>query len=120
MMINPRIIAAIGFAILLIITIISLRSCAGSRQAAEQAKQTSRSEAAYSTAAKVAVDKVTQRAAEEGELKEVVADAAKELANAEGSEQAIPPAARVAALRAACRLPNYRDEPACQVQPTRP
>ena len=103
-----------------LIAFLSMRGCKDSRQEAQQAQQDTRSADAYAGAAKGAVLTVVKRSEEEVALKEVVNEAAKDIANAEGSEQAIPPAARAAALRAACRLPDYRDEPACQVQPTRP
>lgn len=103
----------IALAVLAIIALISMKMCSSGHQEAEQAKQDSRTSGAYTQAAMNAVDMVEARTGEEAELKEVVAEAAKDIANAEGSDQTIPPAARDAALRGACRLPNYRDEPAC-------
>lgn len=108
-------IALFAVAILAVVALISMKMCSSGRQEAEQAKQDSRTATAYTEAAKDAVATIEARSGEEAELKEVVAEAAKDIANAEGSDQAIPPAARDAALRGACRLPNYRNEPACRL-----
>lgn len=115
---NRLLIAVIVIAAVL--GLLYVESCVSGREAAEQNKQTSRSADAHSTAAKVAVDKVATRAGEHVELKDVVAEASKEIASAEGSKNAITPDVRAAARRAACRLPNYREHPACKMQPANP
>jgi hypothetical protein len=97
-----------------------MRACKDNRQEAAQAKHETLTAGAYTEAAKEAVETIEARSGEEAELKEVVAEAAKDIANAEGSDQAIPPAARDAALRGACRLPDYRDEPTCRLLVNRP
>jgi hypothetical protein len=104
----------------LVVAFLASRSCSSSRQEARQAKHETKTAGAYSEAAKEAVATVAARAEGEAELREVVAEAAKEISYAEGSEQKIAPGARDAALRAACRLPNYRDEPACRLLAANP
>ena len=108
---NLAVIAAGAFIVILLL----IKGCTSQREAAEQAKHESRTATAYTEAAKEAVETVAARSNGEAELKEVVAVAAKEIANAEGSNQPITPDVRDAALYGACSLPNYRDEPACRV-----
>jgi len=118
---QPVIRLVIGLAfILAIVAFFSMRSCESQREKAAQAKQEARSADAYAGAAKEAVATITDRSAAEEDLRQVVHEAAKDIANAEGSDQPIPPAARNAALRAACQLRDYRDHPACAVLPANP
>lgn len=104
----------IGLVALCVIGFFTVRSCQESRREAAEARQQAKEVSAYADAAEGAVAAVSARSEAEAELKDVVAVAAKEISNAEGSDQAIPPAARDAALRAACRLPNYSSDPACR------
>lgn len=103
-----------------LLALASLSMCRNSRQDAAQARQDARTASATTEAAKDAVATVVARSDAEAGLRQVVNEAAKDISNAEGSNQPIPPAARDAALRAACRLPNYHDEPACALLQPRP
>lgn len=84
-----------------------------SMQRAAQARQDTKGADAYAGAAKGAVAVVVANAEGQATLSEVVTVAAKEIAAAEGADQPITPAARNAALTAACRLPAYRGEARC-------
>ncbi len=106
-------ILGIGIFIALIVGFLTVQSCMDRGRKAAQARQDARSADAYSKAAEGAVATVSARSEAEAELKDVVAEAAVDIAKAEGSENAIPPAARAAALRAACRLREYANHPAC-------
>lgn len=106
---------AAGVLALLLLAVFTVRSCSSDRRDAAQDRHEARAAEAYAGAAKGAVARVVGRAREESELKDVVTEAAQEIANVEGSDQPVPPAARDAALSAACRLRSYRDEPACQM-----
>lgn len=102
----------IGIALLL--GIASVGRCSYDAMKAVQARQDAKAAEAYATSAGEAVNAVAAAAGREAALKDVVTEAAKDIANAEGSNEAIPPAARDAALAAACRLPAYAHHPACR------
>lgn len=87
--------------------------CSYDARQAAQARSDAKAAEAYATSAGEAVNAVAAAAGREAALKDIVTEAAKEIANAEGSNEAIPPAARAAALRSACRLPNYQHHPTC-------
>lgn len=95
---------------------LGLAKCQYDARKAAQARVDAKAAEAYATSAGEAVNAVAASAGREAALKDVVAEAAKDIAQAEGSTNEIPPDARSAALRAACRLPAYRNEPACKVQ----
>lgn len=80
-----------------------------------QAQTTAGSAEAMQEAGKDAVATVLEQADEEVALKELVAEASKEIDNAP-----TPAAARAATLGAACELRLYRDDPACAVRRTNP
>lgn len=90
-----------------------LVKCQHDARKAAQARVDAKAAEAYATSAGEAVNAVAAAAGREAALKDIVTEAAKEIANAEGSNAPIPPAARDAALRSACRLPNYKHHPAC-------
>jgi hypothetical protein len=92
---------------------LGLVKCQYDARKTAQARSDAKSAEAYATSAGEAVNAVAAAAGREAALKDVVTEAAKEIANAEGSNEAIPPAARAAALRSACRLPNYANHPTC-------
>lgn len=100
----------------LLLTVLGVGKCSYDARKAAQARVDAKAAEAYATSAGEAVNVVAAAAGREAALKDVVIEAAKDIAQSEGSTNEIPPAARSAALRAACRLPAYRDEPACQVQ----
>lgn len=104
----------IGLVIVSVI-VLTVATCSGRGKEAAQAKQDSKTASATTEAAKDAVAAVVERAEADASINEIVTEAAKDIANAEGSDQAIPPAARNAALRAACRLLSYAHDPACKV-----
>lgn len=87
--------------------------CQHDARKAMQARSDSKAAEAYATSAGEAVNAVAAAAGREAALKDVVTEAAKDIANAEGSNQAIPPAARAAALRGACKLRQYANHPSC-------
>ena len=92
---------------------LGIAKCSHDARKAVQARQDAKAAEAYADAAKDAVATVAASAGREAALKDIVTEAAKDIANAEGSNEAIPPAARAAALRSACRLPNYSNHPTC-------
>lgn len=107
-------------AVLIIVALISIKSCDNANEHAAQSEQTTRSTNAHSGAAEVAVATVVHSSEREASINEIVETAAKEISNAEGSNQKITPAMRAAALRAACRLRDYSEHPACQVHRANP
>ncbi len=80
-----------------------------------QAQTETRSAEAMQAAGQVAVAVVLDQTKEEVALKDLVAEASKEIDNAPN-----PAAARAATLGAACQLRLYRDDPACQLRPADP
>lgn len=100
--------------VLLLVSILGLAKCGYDAKQAAQARSDAKAAEAYATAAGEAVDTVAASAGREAELKDIVTEAAKDIANAEGSDEAVPPAARAAALRAACKLRSYADHPSCR------
>jgi hypothetical protein len=88
------------------------RIIGGNHQEVRQAQTEVRSAEAMQEAGQAAVATVLEQAKEEADLKDLVAEAAKEIDNAPN-----PAAARAAALDAACQLRLYRDDPACQLRP---
>ena len=87
--------------------------CSYDARKAAQARVDAKAAEAYATSAGEAVNAVAASAGREAALKDVVIEAAKDIAQAEGSTNEIPPAARDAALRSACKLRQYSSHPAC-------
>ena len=100
---------------LLIGAVLLVRSCADDRQEAEQSRQDSRSSTALAETAKDAAATVIARAEDETSVDELVAATIEEIENAPSDK-----AAGDAARAAICRMPDYRDDPACRVQPVHP
>ena len=107
---KPFIIAA-GVALLL--AALGVGKCSYDAKKAQQARVDAKAAEAYATSAGEAVNAVAAAAGREAALKDVVIEAAKDIAQAEGSTDEIPPAARAAALRSACKLRQYSSHPAC-------
>lgn len=107
---KPFIIAA-GVALLL--AVLGVGKCSYDARKAAQARSDAKAAEAYATSAGEAVNAVAAAAGREAALKDIVTEAAKDIAASEGASNEIPPAARAAALRAACKLPAYRNSPAC-------
>lgn len=97
----------------LLIGTLGIVKCQHDAKRAAQSRSDAKAAEAYATSAGEAVNAVAAAAGREAALKDVVTEAAKDIANAEGSNQAIPPAARAAALRGACRLRQYANHPSC-------
>ena len=95
--------------VIIAILLVTVKSCMGSREAAEQAKQDARSANATAETAKEVVDRVVEQADTEADIDDLVNDAAKEIENAE-----TPKAARRAAINAICKLPAYQANPTCK------
>lgn len=106
---------AIIVAVILLGAFLFIRSCSDGRQAAEQGKQDSRSSEALAETAKDAAATVIAQAEDEASVDDLVAATIEEIDNAP-TEQAAGDAARAAI----CRMPDYRDDPACRVQPVHP
>lgn len=109
----PKRIVAIAAAVALIVIAFLIWQAVNSRQKAAQARQDTKGAEAYAGAAKGAVAIVVANSEGQANLNAVVTEAARDIAAAEGSQNAIPPAAQAAALAAACRLPAYAKEPRC-------
>ena len=109
----PRNILAIVALVLVVIGGIALWQTLSARQQAVQARQDTKGADAYAGAAQGAVAVVVANADSQSTLAEVVTEASKEIAAADGADQPITPEARNAALVAACRLPAYRKEARC-------
>lgn len=97
----------------LVIGVLGLVKCQHDAKKAAQIRADAKAAEAYAASAGEAVNAVAAAAGREAELKDVVIEAAKDIANAEGSNQSIPPAARTAALRSACKLRQYANHPSC-------
>lgn len=91
--------------------IVAVKSCGSGRDAAEQGRQDTRSGEALAETAREAAATAIARAGEEASVDQLVAAATQEIENAPSDE-----AAGNAARAAICRLPDYRDDPACRVQ----
>ena len=91
--------------------ILSVKSCLGNRQQAEQGRQDSRSADATAKTAQDAANTVIERADKDATVDELVSETQKEIENASDEK-----ASRRAALRAICSLPEHRDDPACELQ----
>jgi hypothetical protein len=109
----PRQIVAIVALVALIVAGFLIWQTISARQRAAQARQDTKGAEAYADAAKGAVAVVVANGEGQAKLTTVVTEAARDIAAAEGSNTAIPPAAQAAALAAACRLPAYAKEPRC-------
>ena len=91
--------------------VITVRSCTGNRQKAEQGKQDSRNAAATAETAKDAAKTVIDQAREEASIDDLVDQTQKEIDDAKDEKDS-----RRAAVRAICGLPEYRDHAACKLQ----
>jgi hypothetical protein len=109
----PKNVVAIGAAVVLFVIAFLVWQSWNAGQKAAQARQDTKGAEAYAGAAKGAVAVVVANSEGQANLTAVVAEAARDIAAAEGSDAAIPPAAQAAALAAACRLPAYAKEPRC-------
>lgn len=105
----------IVLAVLALVIGLGVARCVWKGGAVEQAKQTTASSEALANAAESAVETVTNANARETSVDNLVTEAAKEIDNAPS-----PEAARAAALRAVCLLPEYRADPSCKVQQPNP
>lgn len=97
----------LGLAVLLLFTV---QGCVADWRQGSQAKQTEASGKAANRAGETAVGTVQERATTEAGIDAAVNDAMQEIDNAPNQQ-----AARAAALRALCGLPEYRKDPACRV-----
>lgn len=102
----PAILAIVIAIVVLIGTIILLRSCQDDGGA--QIEQSTKAAEAYSDAAAEAVNTVVSANDREASVDQVVTQATKEIDNAHD-----PDAARLAVIRATCRLRAYSRESAC-------
>lgn len=84
---------------------------ASSHKKAQQAKQDARSATALAETAKDAAATVIARSEANADIDALVAEATKEIENAPNEK-----AAGDAARAAICRMPNYRERPACKLQ----
>lgn len=82
-----------------------------SRQAVEQAKQTTRSGEALGNAAASAVGTLENRVVTDKEIDAAVANVQKEIGSAQDLD-----AVRNAVLSGVCQKPSHRNDPACAVQ----
>lgn len=101
----------IVLAVVVLVGGLGVARCVWKGGAAQQAEQTTASSEALASAAESAVETVTNANARETSVDNLVTEAAKEIDNAPS-----PEAARAAALRAVCLLPEYRADPSCKVQ----
>lgn len=106
---------ALSWAVIVLLVVILLRSCGDGRQEAEQAKQDARSNEALADTAEIAVEAVIARAESDATVDQIVAQAIQEIDNAPTDQDA-----GNAARAAICGLPDYRNDPACRVQPVHP
>lgn len=95
--------------VIIAILLFTVKSCMGSREAAEQAKQDARSANATAETAKEVVDRVVEQADTEADIDDLVDDAAKQIDSAK-----TPREARRAAINAICQLPAYRLNETCK------
>lgn len=105
--------AQIGLLILFVaIATLAISKCTGgNRKEAAQARQTSASGEAIANAAKDAVETVSGRSEAELAIDAAVAEAKKDIGNAQSSADI-----RVVVARELCRLPEYRNDASCIVR----
>jgi len=105
--------AQLGLLIVFVaIATLAISKCTGSnRKEAAQARQTSASGEAIANAAKDAVETVSGRSEAELAIDAAVAEAKKDIGNAQSSADI-----RVVVARELCRFKEYRDDPACIVR----
>jgi len=116
---GTKVFVIIGMGLLLAV-LLTVWRCSQEGQIRAQAGQDARSAEATNNAAEVAVETVAARAGIEAELDDIVDAATEEIENAEGSDQIIHRDVADAARRAACRLPAYRNDPACRMLAANP
>lgn len=95
---------------LIALIVLGVTMCQGGRQKGEQGKQDTRSASAVQETAREAAAIAIEQAGEEATVDQLVAAAKEEIDNAPTDE-----AAGAAARAAICRLPDYRNDPACQL-----
>ena len=112
----PAFISSLAFKLIsagaiVLILLLAVSQCTGQRQRAAQATQDARSATATAETAQDAARVVIKRSASDMSVDELVRQTTKEMDNAE-----TPQAASRAARSSICRMPNYRDDPACKLQ----
>lgn len=107
-----RIMAAL---MLLLLVLGAPQYCQHRRHASAQLKQHSRSDKALAEIAKEAADTVIRHAETGAKIDDLVDQTVKEITNAHDYQES-----RRAAVRAICQLPDYRDDPGCQLHRLHP
>ena len=101
----------IAASVVVLILLVSVKSCTGARERAAQSQQDARGAKASAETAKDAAATVIKRADANATVDELVRETAKEIENAK-----TPQDAGRSAHFAICQLPNYRLDPACKLQ----
>ena len=112
------VLAVIGLAVLL--TVLQVRSCITAKRDAAQLKVGKAQAKAFAASATDAIGTIGAVAERERAGEDLTRSNEKEIRNAEGASDPVPPAVHDAGLHALCRRKAYRDSEQCRVRAAPP